>query len=97
MQKGGQKPMDAIVSTTSVAAESLNLGEKIGLIAPGMEADPIGVDGDPPEDITALRCMVFVVKGGKIYKNRKRRALEEEVHAHAVYGNISIVSHSRSP
>lgn len=63
--------MDAIVSATSLAAESLNLGQKIGSIAPGMEADLIGVHGNPLEDITALRCMVFVMKGGKIYKNRK--------------------------
>jgi imidazolonepropionase-like amidohydrolase len=46
----------------------LNLGDKIGAIAPGMEADIIAVDGDPLKDITALRRVVFVMKGGRIYK-----------------------------
>ena len=39
--------MDAIVSATSVAAESLKLHKTIGRIAPGYAADIIAVDGDP--------------------------------------------------
>jgi len=69
VQKGGQETGAAIVSATSLAAESLNLGDKIGKLAPGMEADLIAVEGDPLTDITALRRVVFVMKGGKIYKN----------------------------
>lgn len=64
-----QPAMDAIVSGTSRAAESLNMQDRIGSLAPGMEADLIAVDGDPSEDITALRRVVFVMKGGKVYKN----------------------------
>jgi imidazolonepropionase-like amidohydrolase len=66
---GGQPPMEAIVSATSLAAESVGLSGRIGAIAPGMEADIIAVDGDPLTDITAVRRVVFVMKGGKIYKN----------------------------
>ncbi len=69
VQKGGQEPKAAVLSATSVAAESLNMAGKIGSLAPGMEADLIAVDGDPLQDITALRRVVFVMKGGKIYKN----------------------------
>jgi imidazolonepropionase-like amidohydrolase len=65
----GQPAMDAIISGTSRAAESMSLQAQIGSIAPGMEADVIAVDGDPTEDITALRRVVFVMKGGKIYRN----------------------------
>jgi imidazolonepropionase-like amidohydrolase len=68
VQAGGQDPGAAIVSATSLAAESLNLGDKIGAIAPGMEADIIAVEGDPLKDITSLRRVLFVMKGGKIYK-----------------------------
>jgi imidazolonepropionase-like amidohydrolase len=61
--------MHAIVSATSVSAESLRLGDKIGAIAPGMEADIIATDGDPMADITAVRRVSFVMKGGKVFRN----------------------------
>jgi imidazolonepropionase-like amidohydrolase len=60
-----EKPMDAIVSATSVSAESLGLGKELGTIAPGFQADLVAVDGDPLSDITAVRRVVFVMKGGK--------------------------------
>jgi len=69
VQKGGQDPMAAIVSMTSLAAQSLNMETKIGRLASGMEADIVAVAGDPLKDITALRRVMFVMKGGKIYKN----------------------------
>src|SRR5262245_38672135 len=69
VRDGGQKPMAAIVAATSTAAQSLDLGTTIGTIAPGFEADIIGTDGNPLQDITAVRRVVFVMKGGKVYKN----------------------------
>ena len=68
VRTGGQDPGDAIVSATSLAAESLGLGEEIGAIAPGMAADIIGIDGNPLEDISALSRVAFVMKGGTVYK-----------------------------
>jgi len=68
VQEGGQAPMDAIVSATSLAAESIRLQDRIGSVAQGMDADLIAVQGDPLSDITALRRVVFVMKGGKVYK-----------------------------
>jgi len=72
VKDGGQPAMDAIVSGTSVAAESLRLGDKIGSIAPNMAADIVAVEGDPLKDITAVRRVVFVMKDGKVYKNAAR-------------------------
>ena len=69
VRDGGQEPMDAIVSATARAAESLNLQDRLGTLAPGMEADIIAVAGNPLTDITAFRRVVFVMKGGKVYKN----------------------------
>jgi imidazolonepropionase-like amidohydrolase len=68
VQKGGQDAMQAIVSATSLSAESLGLGGSIGSIAPGYEADLIAVDGDPLADITVLNRVVFVMKGGRVVK-----------------------------
>jgi imidazolonepropionase-like amidohydrolase len=74
VKDGGQPPMDAIISGTSVAAESLRLGDKIGSIAPNMAADIVAVEGDPLKDITAVRRVVFVMRNGKVYKNAARSA-----------------------
>lgn len=68
VRDGGQKPMAAIVDATSVSAESLGLGQTIGTIAPGFEADIVAVTGDPIKDIRVLRKVTFVMKGGKVYK-----------------------------
>ena len=68
VKDGGQQPMDAIVSATSLAAESMNLGDQIGTLKAGYEADIVAVAGDPVADITKLRDVVFVMKGGRLYK-----------------------------
>jgi imidazolonepropionase-like amidohydrolase len=72
VRDGGQPPMAAIVSATSMAAESLRLGDKTGSISPNMAADIVAVDGDPLKDITAVRKAVFVMKNGRVYKNVAR-------------------------
>ena len=68
VRQGRQGPMAAIVSATSLAAESLKLDKTIGRLAPGYQADIIAVDGDPTTDITALTRVTFVMREGKIYK-----------------------------
>jgi len=66
VRQGGQTPMDAIVSLTSLSADSLGMKGAIGAIAPGLQADLVAVDGDPLRDITALRRVVFVMKNGAV-------------------------------
>jgi imidazolonepropionase-like amidohydrolase len=68
VRTGGQKAIDAITSATSLAAESLGLGDKVGTIAKGYEADLIAVDGNPLTDIDALEHVSFVMKGGNVLK-----------------------------
>jgi imidazolonepropionase-like amidohydrolase len=72
VRQGNQKPMDAIVSATSVSAKSLRLEKSIGTLAPGFEADLIAVVGDPSTDITAVTRVAFVMKGGVVYRNDTR-------------------------
>lgn len=67
VKEGGQKPVAALVSAGSLAAEAIGLGKEIGTVAPGYAADLVATDGDPSRDITALRRVVFVMKGGKVY------------------------------
>ena len=72
VKDGKQDPMQALVSGQSLAAESLGLSNRIGTLAAGMDADLIALDGDPLKDITAVRRVVFVMKGGKVYRNTAR-------------------------
>jgi len=69
VRQGGQKPMDAIVSATSLSARSLRLEKTVGTLAPGFEADIIALDGDPTTDINAVKRVAFVMRGGKVYRN----------------------------
>jgi imidazolonepropionase-like amidohydrolase len=69
VRDGGQEPMAALISATSLSAESLRLGDQIGSIAPGMQADIVAFDGNPLTDVTAAARAVFVMKGGKVYEN----------------------------
>jgi imidazolonepropionase-like amidohydrolase len=71
----GVDPMVAMISANSLGAEAMGLGEQIGTIAPGLQADIIALDGDPLKDITAVRRVVFVMKGGVVYKNVPRSAI----------------------
>jgi imidazolonepropionase-like amidohydrolase len=68
VEEGGQKPMDAVVSATSLAARSIGLADRTGSVAAGFDADLIAVDGDPAADVHALERVAFVMKGGRVFK-----------------------------
>jgi imidazolonepropionase-like amidohydrolase len=68
----GMDPMAAMISANSLGAEALGMADQIGSIAPGLQADIIALNGDPLKDITAVRRVVFVMKGGIIHKNVAR-------------------------
>lgn len=71
----GVDPMSALVSANSLGAEALGMADQIGSIAAGLQADIIALDGDPLKDIIAVRRVVFVMKGGIVYKNVARAAI----------------------
>jgi len=75
VRDAGQDPMQAMISANSIGAEAMHLADQIGSVAPGLQADIIALDGDPLKDITAVRRVVFVMKGGIVYKNAARTAI----------------------
>jgi imidazolonepropionase-like amidohydrolase len=70
MVKYGMTPMQAIQSATHSAADLLGHSDEVGSIKPGKFADLIAVAADPLEDISVLERVDFVMKDGKIYKQK---------------------------
>lgn len=62
----GMTPGEALGACTRVAAETLGLETEIGTIQPGKCADVVAVRGNPLEDITVLRNVVWVMRNGRI-------------------------------
>ena len=65
--EAGIPPIDAIRSATAVAAKLIGYGDRLGTLEPGKWADVISVDGNPLDDITALRRVRFVMRDGVRY------------------------------
>jgi imidazolonepropionase-like amidohydrolase len=96
----GVDPLAALVSANSLGAEALGMGDRIGSVSPGFEADIIALDGDPLKEITAVRRVVFVMKGGVVYRgdaygdNRSkaaRAAATASTSGEAVKGSVGVV------
>jgi imidazolonepropionase-like amidohydrolase len=68
MVERGMTPMQAIKSATSVAAEHMELDDKIGALRAGLRADIIAVPGDPLIDVKRLREVPVVIKDGMLIK-----------------------------
>jgi imidazolonepropionase-like amidohydrolase len=69
MVEYGMTPLQAIRSATSVAAENIGWGDRVGSIEKGKYADLVGVAGNPANDVTELERVKFVMKGGQTVRN----------------------------
>jgi imidazolonepropionase-like amidohydrolase len=65
----GMSPVEALRAATSTGARVLHIDEAVGTVAPRKLADLIAVEGDPTQDISALRRVRFVMKGGAVYRS----------------------------
>ena len=68
MAEYGMAATDVLRAATSGNAGFFGIGDRVGSIRPGLLADLIAVDGDPSSDISALRDIRLVMKGGEIYR-----------------------------
>jgi imidazolonepropionase-like amidohydrolase len=69
MVEYGMTPLQAIRSATSVAAENIGWGDRVGSIEKGKYADLVAVAGNPLADVTELERVKFVMKGGEVFRN----------------------------
>jgi len=69
MVQAGMSPMEAIVAATLTAAEHIGQGAQLGSIAPGKAADIIATAANPLDDVGELRKVIFVMRGGNVFKN----------------------------
>lgn len=74
MAADGLTASQSLKAGTSSAAELLGLQDKIGMLKPGMAADIVAVPGNPLADIKLVQSVMFVMKGGSIYKNERTPA-----------------------
>ena len=68
MQRAGMPAADVLISATSRNAHIFRLTDR-GEVTPGLLADLVAVDGDPTKDVSAVRHVRFVMKGGQIVRN----------------------------
>jgi len=69
MVRYGMTPMQALQAATITGADALGLKDKVGVIAAGQAADIIAVTGDPLADVHSMEHVLFVMKGGQVYRN----------------------------
>lgn len=69
MVEGGMSPMKAIQSATLVASQLLRVSDRLGTLEPDKIADVIAVEGNPLEDISMMKKVVFVMKDGEVYRS----------------------------
>jgi imidazolonepropionase-like amidohydrolase len=69
MVEYGMTPLQAIRAATSVGAENIGWGDRVGSIEKGKYADLVAVSGNPANDVTELERVKFVMKGGQVFRN----------------------------
>jgi imidazolonepropionase-like amidohydrolase len=78
LARAGLSNLDALIAATQTAAHALGLGEQLGQLKPGFQADLLVVENDPTRDLAVLeeqRCILVVVHHGHIVVDRRQASL----------------------
>ena len=70
MHQAGMSTSDILKSATVNGADLIGMSDKLGTIEPGKFADIIATDASPLKNIEELLDVDFVMKGGKVYKQK---------------------------
>ncbi|HEV8598169.1 MAG TPA: amidohydrolase family protein [Gemmatimonadales bacterium] len=68
MVEYGMPALDVLRAATSGNARLFHLDDRLGQVRSGLLADLIAVEGDPSQQIEALRHVRFVMKGGQLIR-----------------------------
>lgn len=72
--KAGLTPTQALTTATTIPAELLGAGDRLGKIAPGYLADLVAVEGDPTKSINAVSQVRWVMKEGAVVVDKVEAA-----------------------
>ncbi|MCW8870455.1 MAG: amidohydrolase family protein [Proteobacteria bacterium] len=70
MSEAGMPNAEIIVTATINAADLIDMSDQLGTLEVGKQADIIATSQSPLEDIKQLKQVMFVMKGGQIFKNK---------------------------
>ncbi|HEX9954571.1 MAG TPA: amidohydrolase family protein, partial [Allosphingosinicella sp.] len=65
----GMKPAAVLIAATGGNARIFGLDTRLGSVRPGLLADLVAVEGDPTREISAVRKVRLVMKGGKVFRD----------------------------
>jgi len=68
MAAAGMTPAQVLIAATWGNARWFGLDKRLGAVKPGLLADLVAVTGDPTTDITAVRRIAMVMKGGMVVR-----------------------------
>ncbi len=69
MEYGGMKNLDVLKAATTVNAKAIHMENEIGAIKIGLNADLMAVQGNPLNNLSQLRKVVFVMKNGVVFRD----------------------------
>jgi len=74
LNRAGLTPAQVLAAATSGNASILGIDHTLGTIKPGMTADLIAIDGNPLENLDAMKNVKVVMKGGNFIKGEPETA-----------------------